>query len=232
MTDETRGDESTATIARPIPTGPLVDAPHDVRILERTPVHRGYVWDLTSERFAYGEDVITREFVDHTGAVAVLALDDEGRALVIGQYRHPVRTRDWELPAGLLDVAGESALDAAARELAEEADLQASEWNVLLDVFPSPGGSSESIRIFLARGLRPTGSTFARTHEEADIELRWIALDELVAAILTGGLHNGTMITGVLAAARLRDAGWAGLLPADAPWPTRPAGPDRMRGNA
>lgn len=204
----------------------FADAPERVEIVDRTTLHRGYVWNVVSERFLLGDQVVTREFVDHTGAVAVLALDDDDRALFIKQYRHPVRTRDWELPAGLLDHPGEDPLEAAKRELAEEADLEADRWWVLQDFFTTPGGNNESIRIYVARGVRPTAEPFAREHEEAEIEPRWVSLDEAFLAVRDGRIHNPSTVIAIYAACASRGAGWADLLPADAPWSTRPSGPD------
>ena len=113
--------------------------------------------------------------------------------LLIKQYRHPVRTREWEIPAGLLDVDGEDPLAAAQRELAEEADLVAAEWAVLADFVTSPGGSDEAIRIYLARGLSATPEAFAREDEEADMELRWVPLDECVDAVLARRVQNPSL---------------------------------------
>lgn len=204
---------------------PLIDEAEEPSILDRRLVHRGYVWDVVSERFRYGDGEITREFIDHTGAVAVLAMDDEERILLIRQYRHPVRMRDWELPAGLLDAPGESPLAAAQRELAEEADLEASTWHTLIDFFTTPGGNNESIRIFLARGVSARDEAFHRTDEEADIERRWVALDEAVDAVQRGDFHNPSAVIGILNLAMARQRGWRDVKPADAPWPTRPPGP-------
>jgi ADP-ribose pyrophosphatase len=131
----------------------------------------------------------------------------------------------WEIPAGLLDVEGEDFVVGAARELAEEADLQAAEWNVLADFFNSPGSSSEAIRIYLARGLSevPEAERHVRTDEEAEIELRWVSLDDAVAAVLEGRLHNPSAVVGILAAAAARAAGFSGLRPGNAPWPAHPS---------
>lgn len=184
-------------------------------------VYRGRVWDIRRDEVAYNGGSLVREYTDHPGAVAILALDDQERALVIRQYRHPVRLREWEIPAGLLDVAGEDALAAAQRELAEEADLEASEWHVLAEFATSPGGSDEAIRIYLARGLSARHVVFARTEEEADIEVRWEPLDDLVAGVLARRLQNPSLAVGVLAAHASRTLGWSTLAPADAPWPRR-----------
>ena len=93
--------------------------------------------------------------------------------LVLRQYRHPVRHKLWEIPAGLLDVPGENPLHAAQRELYEEAHVKAEDWRVLADVYTTPGGCDEAVRIFLARGVSEAeGERFEVSEEEADMELR------------------------------------------------------------
>lgn len=162
--------------------------------------------------------VAKREYVVHPGAVVVVALDDEGRVVLVNQYRHPVRARLDELPAGLLDVPGEPALDAAKRELAEEAQLAAGEWNVLLDLVSSPGCSNEAVRIFLARDLSPVASDFVAEGEELTLRVTREPLADIVRRALTGGLTNAAAVAGVLAAVHGRATGWRDLRPADAPW--------------
>lgn len=203
-------------------TTPLADEPVEAAVLGTETPFVGRVWNIRRDEVSYNGASIVREYMDHTGAVAVLALDEEDRVLLIRQYRHPVRLRDWEIPAGLLDVAEESALVAAQRELAEEADLVAASWHVLGEFMTSPGGSDEAIRIYLARDLRATGETFAREAEEADIEVRWTPLDEVVDAILDRRVQNPSLVVGALAAHASRARGWATLAPGDAPWLRRP----------
>lgn len=165
-----------------------------------------------------------REVIDHPGAVGVVALDETGNVVLVNQYRHPVGARLDELPAGLLDVEGESALDGAKRELAEEAGLVADEWNVLLDLHPSPGVSSEAIRVYLARGLHdvPDKNGFQPEHEELTLTVEREPLSEAVRRALNGTLTNAAAVAGVLAAVHGRATGWRGLRPADAAWPGRP----------
>ncbi|MFF2052659.1 NUDIX domain-containing protein [Leifsonia sp. NPDC058194] len=200
----------------------LSDEPFRPEIVSSEMVFDGKIWDVRRDVFRYNGAEITREYVDHTGAVAVLALDEQGRVLLIKQYRHPVRHRDWEIPAGLLDIRGEDPLTAVQRELAEEADLVADEWNVLADIFTSPGGNDEAIRIYLARGARPAPQVFAREEEEADIETVWLPLDDAVDAVLARTVHNAPLIIALLAARTAREKGWATLGAADEPWPTHP----------
>lgn len=183
------------------------DEPLEPTVISSEIVYEGRVWDVRSDTVAYGDGTIVRQYVDHPGAAAVVALDEDGRMLLIQQYRHPIRHRDWEIPAGLLDVDGESPLETARRELAEEADLEAAEWEPLVSIFTTPGGNDEIVHLFLARGLSPAGAVHAREDEEADIVLEWVALEEVVAGILAGRLRNGIMTVGALAAAeRLRVA--------------------------
>ncbi|HWU60244.1 MAG TPA: NUDIX hydrolase [Microbacteriaceae bacterium] len=204
-----------------MPDAGLRDDPAQVNLLSSDVVFDGAVWNVRRDRFAYNGEPIVREYIDHTGAVAILAMDEQDRVLLIKQYRHPVRYRDWEIPAGLLDVTDEEPLAAAKRELAEEADLQAGRWNVLSEFYSSPGGSDEAIRIYLARDLSSIPA-FERTAEEADIEVRWVPLDTLVDAVLARDVQNPSLTIGALAAQVSRARGWTDLGPGDAPWPRRP----------
>lgn len=203
------------------------DEPSPRRLLSSEKVYEGRIWDVVSDSFQLNEDgdALTRDYIDHPGAVAVLPMNDDGEILLIKQYRHPVGMALWEIPAGLLDVEGEDFVAGAARELAEEADLVAAEWNVLADFFNSPGSSSEAIRIYLARGLSdvPGHELHVRTDEEAEIELHWLPLDAAVSAVLEGRLHNPSAVVGTLAAAAAKADGFERLRPADAPWPAHPS---------
>lgn len=183
-------------------------------------VYTGAVWNVLRERVDLGAaGEVTREFVEHTGAVAVLALDAQNRVLLLDQYRHPVRSVLWELPAGLLDVPGESLVAAAQRELAEEADLHAETWHTLADFYTSPGGSDEFIRIFLARGvaLVPEESRHERQAEEAAMQPHWIPLEEAVVAVMAGRIHNPSTALGILAAHTASAQQWRSLRAVDAP---------------
>lgn len=204
--------------------GELVDVAGGRPVLDSAVVYEGFVWDVVRDTVDLGGEVVRREYLRHPGAVAVLALDDRERVALIRQYRHPVRMQLWELPAGLLDVDGEPPLEAAQRELMEEADLQAARWEVLADWFNSPGGMDEALRVYLAREVSevPDHRRHVRTAEERDLVLRWVSLDEAVEAVLAGRLHNPSAVVGILAANAARDAGWRHLRPAGAPWPQHP----------
>jgi 8-oxo-dGTP pyrophosphatase MutT (NUDIX family) len=179
-------------------SGPLEDVVDPAPVLARETVFGGRVWDIVRETVTFGGAPMTREYMVHPGAVIVAAIDDDDRILVINQYRQPIGTRDWELPAGLLDVAGEDKLTAAQRELAEEADLVAREWRELVAYHPTAGGSDEVITIFEARGLSAAPGVHDRTDEEAEIVVRWVPLAEVLDGIAAGRLHNGPLITAAL----------------------------------
>ena len=200
--------------------------------LERRPVEAservfdGMIWDVVRDTVDLGEGgTVRREYVQHPGAVCVVALDDRDRVLLIQQYRHPVGAFEWELPAGLLDVPGEPPWEAAARELHEEADLEAARWDVLMDYYASPGGVSEALRIFLARGLSdvPHDDRHSREGEELGMPVRWVDLDEAHEAVLRGQLHNPGALIGILAAHAARARDWSTLRPHDTGWPEHPA---------
>lgn len=199
----------------------LQDDPVSFEVIRTERAFTGKVWNIRRDEVAYGDGTMIREYMDHTGAVAVLAMDDRDRVLLIKQYRHPVRMREWEIPAGLLDIAAEDAQAAAARELAEEADLVAATWHVLSDFVTSPGGSDEAIRIYLARDLSAAATVFERTEEEADIEVRWVPLDEVVDAVLARRVQNPSLLVAVMTAHAARARDWTTLAPADTPWERR-----------
>ncbi|MBW8173112.1 NUDIX hydrolase [Ornithinimicrobium sp. Arc0846-15] len=208
--------------------GELTDELISKAVLRSEVVYRGRVWDVVSERVDLGEaGEVTRDFVDHPGAVAILALRDDREQpeiLLLQQYRHPIRADEWELPAGLLDIEGEEPVIGAARELAEEADLRADRWDLLAEQVSSPGGVSEALRVFLARDLTdvPADERFERTDEEANLVLRWVALDDAVEAVMAGRLRNATTMIGVLSAARAMQTGWHSLRDPREPWLSHP----------
>jgi 8-oxo-dGTP pyrophosphatase MutT (NUDIX family) len=197
---------------------------HAYEVASTEEIYRGRVLTLRADhvRMPGGVEAV-REVVHNLGAVAVVAVDEAGRVVLIHQYRHPVRRALWELPAGLLDVPGEPAVRTAARELFEEAHLAAARWDLLLDLNPSPGFTDEAVRVFLAREVTDaTEPRYAAEHEEADMAVEWVDLDVAADRVLAGGVTNSIAVAGILAAARCRAAGWAGLRPVDAPWPDRP----------
>ncbi len=196
-------------------------------------VHDGMVWDVRRDEVELADgQTVTREVIDHTGAVGVVALDDQDRVLLLRQYRHPVGAYLWELPAGLLDVAGEDPLLAAAAragrggrpgrgrvaragrllQLARAAAPRrsAATWPAGCTRSRTPSGTSASTR----------SATWCRPGCRSPRRATWC---------WPASMHNPTTVCGILAAAAARDAGWDTLRPADAPWPERSPGRGQQR---
>jgi 8-oxo-dGTP pyrophosphatase MutT (NUDIX family) len=199
----------------------------DFTVLASEHHYQGWAIDVRTDTLSLPDgSVVRRDVIAHPGAVAVVALDEAERVVMVRQYRHPVRQFLLELPAGLLDVPGEPALTAAQRELYEEAALRAEHWHVLVDLHTSPGMTDEAIRVYLARGLSevPAGERFEAEHEEQTMTVERFPLTDLAAAALRGELTNGPAVAGVLAAQLSRSQGWSGLREPQAAWPARPNG--------
>ena len=194
---------------------------HEFATADSETLYVGKIFALRADEVSMpGGRTARREVVEHYGAVGIVALDDAGKVAMIYQYRHPVGRRLWELPAGLLDVSGEAPVLSAARELEEEAGLQAQDWRVLVDVLSAPGFSDECVRIYLATGITDVGRPDAHD-EEADLTLEWIPLADAVTMVVNGEIINSLAVAGILAAQTIgQDV--SALRSPDAPWPDRP----------
>lgn len=194
---------------------------HIFEVVSSEDIYVGRILALRRDEVAMpGERTAAREVVEHLGAVGIAALDENDNVVLIHQYRHALGRRIWELPAGLIDHAGEDPVEAAKRELVEEVGLAAENWSVLVDVAASPGFTDEVVRVYLATGL----STVDREvlgDEEADLVARWFPLDEAVRMTLAGDIVNCATVSGLLATHAVR-SGAAHPRPADAPWTDRP----------
>jgi ADP-ribose pyrophosphatase len=173
----------------------------DFRVVESDVVFHGKIWNIVRESFEFGEDTLTREFVDHPGAVAVVALNEDGEVLLLRQYRHPVRSYLWEIPAGLLDVAGESKEIAAERELLEETGYRADRIEYLTEFFTTPGGNNETIYIYLATGLEHVGHDLQLEGEELDLEVRWVPVSEALGSVQRSEIKSPSAVVGIMALA-------------------------------
>lgn len=172
-----------------------------LHISKRELVFKGKIWDVVRESFQYGQETLTREFVEHPGAVAVVALNGQNEILMIRQYRHPVRSYLWELPAGLLDISGESKIAAAERELLEETGYKASYMEPLLDFFTTPGGNSECISIYLAKGLEHVGHDLTLDGEELNMQVEWVPIATALESVLNSRMKSPTAQVGIMATA-------------------------------
>lgn len=197
-------------------------AEHEFDTLSSETLFTGKIFALRADDVVMpGGNVVRREVVEHYGAVAVVAMDDDANVVLVYQYRHPLGRRLWELPAGLLDVDGEPPHLTAARELVEEVGFTARDWSVLLDADSTPGFSDESVRVYLATGLAEVSRPPA-TDEEADMTLRWFPLAEAVQMVFRGEIVNALAVAGILAAHAVH-TGAATTRPVDAPWIDRPS---------
>ncbi len=204
-------------------------AEHDFETVASETVYVGNIFALRADEVRMpGGTTARREVVEHYGAVAVLALDDDRKVALVYQYRHPLGRRLWELPAGLLDLGGEPPHITAARELKEEAGLAATTWHTLVDLDSAPGFSDESVRVYLATGLTDVGRPEAHD-EEADLTMRWVPLDEAVQMVLSGEIANSIAVGGILAAHTVTDV--TSLRPVDASWTDRPSAFARRKGH-
>jgi 8-oxo-dGDP phosphatase len=192
--------------------------PHEYRVVASELIYQGRIIELRRDTVAMpgGGDSV-RETIRHPGAVAIVAIDDEERVVLLRQYRHPVGAYLWELPAGLRDAAGEPPLETAKRELAEEARLSAERWSLLTSTFSTPGFCDELVEVYLAEGLaeadHPEG--FTVEHEELDMELARVPLAEAVQRVFSGDIQNASAVIGLLAAAQARSSA-VRLRPVDA----------------
>ncbi|MUL79082.1 NUDIX hydrolase [Mycolicibacterium sp. CBMA 226] len=199
-------------------------AEHDFATLSSETVYVGKIFALRADEVAMpGGGSARREVVEHYGAVAIVALDEDDNLVLVYQYRHPIGRRLWELPAGLLDMGDEPPHRTAARELEEETGLAAEHWQPLIDVDSTPGFSDESVRIFLATGLTEIGRPHAHD-EEADLVVKRVPLADAVQMVFDGEIVNALAVAGILATAQLKEAHRpVDLRPLDAPWIDRPS---------
>ena len=137
---------------------------------------------------------IKRAIVQHKGSAVVMPVDAKKRILLVKQYRLPARRFLWELPAGKID-AGETALQAARRELKEETGCRAKKWSKLAEFFPSPGFLAEKMTIYLATGL---SAGEAKPMEDERIETRWFTHKEIEKMILSGQIKDAKTNIGFL----------------------------------
>jgi 8-oxo-dGTP pyrophosphatase MutT (NUDIX family) len=180
------------------------------RVVASEVVHRGRYMEFrvdTIERLDGTRG--RRDIVGHPGAIAVLAVDDEDRLLLVRQWRVAAGRAMLEIPAGTLDVHDGVTEDpdvAARRELEEETGHRAASWRKLAEFWTAPGFSSELMHLYLATGLTAVGDDDGRLEPDEDehLELRRVAVGETIALAESGGITDAKTILGVLWLDRLR----------------------------
>jgi ADP-ribose pyrophosphatase len=198
------------TDAERVPPDPLEERVVDSRVL-----HRGRYLEFRVDTIERADGSRgTRDVVGHPGAVAVLALDAEGRVLLVRQWRVPARRAMLEIPAGTLDIhagATEDPEGAARRELEEETGHRATAWRRLSTFWTAPGFASEVMHLYLATGLADvTGPDRLSPDEDEHLELSRVSIDEALALVDSGAISDAKSIIGVLWLERLRRAGELG----------------------
>lgn len=203
--------------------GEVADEAFEVAPIDVAVDWRGHIYDVATHTLEIDGHVVERQITLHPGAVSVACVSDRDEILLLRQYRHPVGAYLFELPAGLMDKHGEPPLAAAKRELAEEAGLAASDWDVLIDFYNSPGGSSEAHRVYLARGIERLagGRAGGDGAEENDMAEVWVPIDQALGLAMNGAIANPTALIGIFATQTSKANAWSQLRPAETPWFTR-----------
>ena len=168
---------------------------HRARILNSKMIYQGKVFGVRRDEVEEPNGLLaTREVITHPGSVVVLPVLEDGRIVMIRQYRHATRQYLWELVAGRID-GGEAVKKAAARELLEETGYRAKRYSVFLDVFPTPGFLEERMYIVLAEGLTEGK---AQPEEDEKIQVRLFAAKELKQMMQRGRIRDAKTIAGLL----------------------------------
>lgn len=169
---------------------------------EREVLWAGHVIDVVARQVRVPDgSTVTREIVEHPGAVAIVALDADGSVLLERQYRAALDMNVLELPAGKRDVPGEAPLAAARRELVEETGFTAAAWVELATFYNSPGFTDEITTVYLATGLDEVGADLQGPEEES-MDLVRMPLSEVWERIASGDLADAKSIVGLALAAR------------------------------
>ena len=199
----------------PLDATPFGDDPLEEHVVERRLIHRGRYLEFRVDTIERADGSRgTRDVVGHPGAISVLALDDDGRLLLVRQWRIPAERAMLEIPAGTLDVHDGVTEDpdiAARRELEEETGSRAGAWRKLAEFWTAPGFASELMHLYLATGLTSaTGDDRLTPDEDERLELSRVTVDEALALVDRGEISDAKTILGVLWLDRLRRAGELG----------------------
>ena len=164
------------------------------KTLEKNAVYSGRILNLRKDKVLLPNgNTGVREIIEHSGGSAVLC-EKDGKILMVKQFRYAYREEVWEIPAGKVN-AGEDPLETAFRELEEEGGIKADKMELLFTVYPSPGYTSEIIRIYKATGLTET-----RPHLDEDefLSARWIEKPRLKEMIDSGEIKDGKTLIALL----------------------------------
>jgi ADP-ribose pyrophosphatase len=198
-----------ATRSEPAPFG---DDPLEERVVASDVLHRGRYLEFRVESIVRADGSTgTRDVVGHPGAIAILAVEDDGRLLLVRQWRIPAGRAMLEIPAGTLDIHDGVTEDpdlAARRELEEETGHRATSWRRLASFWTAPGFASELMHLYLATGLAGAAEDERLTPDEDErLELLHVTVDDAIALVESGRICDAKSILGVLWLDRLRRNG-------------------------
>lgn len=173
------------------------------RVLHSERLHTGKVFSLVVDHVEYPDGSRgVREVAVHPGGAVTLPLLDDGRILLIRQFRHPARQWFFELPAGKLEPK-EDPLSCAQRELEEETGFTASTWEPLISIHTSPGFCSEVLHVYIARRLRAAAGGQRLEAGEATLTLHPTAWKDAMTMVERGEIVDAKTVCGLLLADRL-----------------------------
>jgi ADP-ribose pyrophosphatase len=183
-----------------------VDSLHET-LVERVELARGKLLQFRLDTVADASGKHhPREVVVHRGGVAIVALTDDRRVLMVRQYRHAVGEVLLEIPAGTLDLVGEGRVEspdpAARRELAEETGFEAADWRKLGLFYTAPGFATEAMHLYLARGLHPV-KDYGGPEADERLELEQIPLESALRLAEAGEIRDAKSLVGLFWLARL-----------------------------
>ncbi len=163
------------------------------KVRESVEIYKGKVFRLVRDLVEYEGKISKKEYVEHRGAVAVIAVNEEGKVILERQYRHPVKRWIWEIPAGTLE-EGEDPESCAKRELEEETGYLVKDLRKIGSFYLAPGYSSEVIHIYLANVAR--GGRIAREPGEM-IEVREYEIEEAFNLIRSEEVKDAKTMIGL-----------------------------------
>lgn len=184
-----------------------MQTPDDTRRIDRRPVHRGRVVDLSVDTVRFPDGSVGElEFIRHAGASGVLPVigslaDPDPEILLIRQYRYAAGGVIWEIPAGLPDREGEPWDEVARRELEEETGWRAGRLEPLTRIFTTPGFTDEVIRLWVATGLEPGEGTL--DHDEF-LEVVRLPFSRALQMVRDGIITDAKSVAAILYAASFR----------------------------
>lgn len=165
--------------------------------LARDLVHKGVIIDYYQDTMQIPNgNIVKWDFIKHNGAAAVVPIDDQGRLIMVRQYRNALERYTLEIPAGGLNGADEPTKDAAARELTEETGYTADKLELLLTIRTTVAFCNEKIDIYVATGLTPGKQNL---DEDEFVDVKAYELDELVHKVLTGEIEDAKTVSAILA---------------------------------